>query len=255
MPQNVYDNAIFFERYSRLARSSQGLAGAPEWPTLAALLPPMKDLQILDLGCGFGWFGRWAIAAGARSVVGIDFSESMLGRARAETSDERIEYIRADLDVVDLDAASFDLVFSSLTLHYVKDLSALVRKVRRGLRGGGHFVFSVEHPILLAPTDPNWKTLDSGATVWPLDRYLEEGPRVVNWLVDGVVKEHRTVATYLNLLALNDYSIRRVEEWGPSPEQMQEHPDWVLERHRPYFLLVAAHGGQAGTSDSLSIRT
>ncbi len=245
MSQNVYDNPDFFERYARLARSTEGLAGAPEWPTLQSLLPPMDDLRVLDLGCGFGWFSRWARAAGARSVVGIDLSERMLARARAETSDSRIRYVRADLDTVDLEPARFDLVFSSLALHYLNDLPLLVGKIRRALRDNGHFVFSVEHPIFLAPSEPGWQTLRSGVQIWPLDRYLEEGPRVVNWLVDGVTKQHRTIATYLNVLAADGFAIRRIEEWGPSSEQIAEHPEWAVERNRPYFLLVAAQRRQA----------
>ena len=64
MPQNVYDNDDFFLRYSHLERSMRGLVGAPEWPTLRALLPAMAGLRVLDLGCGYGWFSRWALAAG-----------------------------------------------------------------------------------------------------------------------------------------------------------------------------------------------
>jgi len=244
MPQNIYDNLNFFERYSSLPRSKHGLDGAPEWPVLQSLLPTIRNLRVLDLGCGFGWFCRWAMAAGAQSVVGVDLSKNMLKRAKEATNDKSIEYVLADLDTIDFDAASYDLVFSSLTLHYVKDLPALFNKVFRSLAPKGRFVFSVEHPIILAPTDPSWKTLDSGIAVWPLDRYLDEGPRVVNWLVDGVVKEHRTVATYVNLLNLSGHSICRVEEWGPSLEQVQENPEWAVERNRPYFLLVAAQSNQ-----------
>lgn len=156
MSQNIYDNARFFECYSRLPRSRQGLDGAPEWSTLQTLLPPLDGLRVLDLGCGYGWFCRWAIAAGAQSVVGVDLSEKMLARAKADTHDERITYILGDLEAIDIEPAGYDLVFSSLTLHDIRDLSALVKTIRRGMSFGGRFVFSVEHPVLLAPTDPNW---------------------------------------------------------------------------------------------------
>jgi hypothetical protein len=39
MTQNIYDDAGFFDGYSRLPRSVEGLAGAPEWPTVQTLLP------------------------------------------------------------------------------------------------------------------------------------------------------------------------------------------------------------------------
>ncbi|MGH7038053.1 MAG: class I SAM-dependent methyltransferase, partial [Stellaceae bacterium] len=86
MTQNIYDDEGFFAGYSRLPRSVHGLDGAPEWPTLRALIPDLRDRAVLDLGCGFGWFCRWARQAGAASVLGIDVSEKMLARAKTETA-------------------------------------------------------------------------------------------------------------------------------------------------------------------------
>jgi len=76
MAQNIYDRPEFFEGYSRLGRSVEGLGGAPEWPALRAMLPDVEGLSIVDLGCGFGWFCRWARSHGAREVLGLDLSES-----------------------------------------------------------------------------------------------------------------------------------------------------------------------------------
>ena len=87
MTQNIYDNEEFFEGYSRLGRSVEGLDGAAEWPVLRALLPDLRGLDVLDLGCGFGWFCRWARQNGAADVLGIDVSERMLARSRATTQD------------------------------------------------------------------------------------------------------------------------------------------------------------------------
>ena len=60
MTQNIYDNESFFAVYSRLPRSVEGLDGAPEWPTLRAMLPEVSGRRAVDLGCGSGWFCRWA---------------------------------------------------------------------------------------------------------------------------------------------------------------------------------------------------
>lgn len=65
MTQNIYDNPDFFAGYATLARSVQGLDGAPEWPALCALLPDLNGKRIADLGCGYGWFCRYALEAGA----------------------------------------------------------------------------------------------------------------------------------------------------------------------------------------------
>src|SRR5215472_6239672 len=98
MTQNIYDKDEFFHAYSQLPRSQHGLQGAPEWPTLRAMLPNLSGLRILDLGCGYGWFCRWARANGAATVLGIDVSEKMLARARTDTNDSAITYQREDLE-------------------------------------------------------------------------------------------------------------------------------------------------------------
>jgi SAM-dependent methyltransferase len=240
MTQNIYDDDQFFAGYSGLPRSVEGLDGAPEWPALRALLPDLRGRNVLDLGCGFGWFCRWARQQGAAYVVGIDVSEKMLARARATSEDPAITYIRADMEQLDLPAASFDLVYSSLALHYVENLSDLISQVYHSLVPGGHLVFSVEHPIFTAPADPQWSLNTAGRKIWPLDGYLDEGPRSTDWLAKGVIKQHRTLATYFNMLIGIGFTVSYVEEWGPSDEQIAAHSNWADERQRPPFLLAAA---------------
>ncbi len=240
MTQNIYDQEDFFAGYSRLGRSVKGLEGAPEWPALRAMLPDMRGRRVVDLGCGFGWFCRFAREAGASSVLGLDLSEKMLARARAETTDPAIRYARADLEALDLDPGSIEFAYSSLTLHYLVNLKGLIETVRRALVPGGGFVFSVEHPIFTAPSVPGWVQGPGGRQVWPVDRYLDEGPRVTDWLAAGVVKQHRSIASYVTLLLEAGFALTAVREWGPSEEQIAAVPAWALERDRPPFLLVAA---------------
>jgi ubiquinone/menaquinone biosynthesis C-methylase UbiE len=240
MTQNIYDNDEFFAGYSRLPRSLQGLDGAPEWPALQALLPDLHGRQVLDLGCGFGWFCRWARENGAAGVLGIDVSEKMLERATATTPDAAVAYTRADMEQLELSAASFDLVYSSLALHYVANLDGLLSQVRRSLRAGGSLVFSVEHPIYTAPTDPHWLASEAGRKVWPVNAYLDEGPRSTDWLAKGVIKQHRTLATWVNQLLQSGFVLSHVAEWGPTVAQIATRPQLADERQRPPFLLVAA---------------
>jgi SAM-dependent methyltransferase len=240
MTQNIYDNEEFFEGYSRLGRSVGGLDGAPEWPALRALLPDLRGLKILDLGCGFGWFCRWARQNGAAYVLGVDVSERMLARSRAATQDTAITYTRGDMEDLDLPVESFDLVYSSLALHYIEDLNGLMSQAYRSLVPGGSFVFSVEHPIFTAPADPRWSLNAAGRKTWPVDSYLDEGPRSTDWLAKGVIKQHRTLGTYINMLLRLGFAITQVEEWGPTEEQISLRPNLADERQRPPFLLAAA---------------
>jgi ubiquinone/menaquinone biosynthesis C-methylase UbiE len=172
--------------------------------------------------------------------LGIDVSEKMLTRGRAATRDPMITYIRADLEHLELQAESVDVVYSSLALHYVENLSGLMSQAYRSLVPGGDLVFSVEHPIFTAPSQPNWSLNAAGRKIWPVDGYLHEGPRSTNWLAKGVIKQHRTLATYINMLIEIGFSISHIEEWGPTEEQIATQPNWADERQRPPFLLVAA---------------
>src|SRR5262249_32051548 len=136
MTQNIYDNDEFFAGYSRLPRSVEGLDGAPEWPALQAVLPDLRGQRALDLGGGVGWFCRWGREQGAAHIEGIDVSDKMLARARATTGDASIVYVMADLERLALRAANFDVVYSSLALHYIVDLERLLAEVHKTLVEG-----------------------------------------------------------------------------------------------------------------------
>jgi SAM-dependent methyltransferase len=240
LAQNVYDRPEFFDGYSRMDRSVRGLDGAPEWPAIQMLLPELRRKRVVDLGCGFGWFARWAMTQGAAQVLAVDLSENMLSRARAETADPGVRYLRADLESLELPEDTFDLAYSSLALHYVEGFGRLVGDVFQALVSGGRFVFSIEHPIFMASTSPGWLTTDDGGRTWPVDHYAIEGPRITDWLAKGVRKQHRTLGATLNSLIDAGFAIRRVVEWSPTPEQLAAQPSLADELDRPMMALVAA---------------
>lgn len=240
MAQNIYDKPEFFAGYSQLSRSVHGLAGAPEWPAIRALLPSLEGRRIVDLGCGFGWFARWAREQGAAHVIGFDLSENMIARAKADTGDPEIEYAITDLEYLKLPKASFDFAYSSLAFHYIVDFDRLVKAVHQALVPGSHFIFTIEHPIYMAPASPGWSIDSEGRKTWPVNRYSVEGPRTTDWLAKGVVKQHRTIGTTLNSLIGAGFTIRHVQEWSPTIDQVTANPDLAEELERPMMLLLSA---------------
>jgi ubiquinone/menaquinone biosynthesis C-methylase UbiE len=193
---------------------------------------------VLDLGYGFGAFARWAREMGAARVLGVDRSANML--AHVQTRDPGVTYALMDIAHLALPDAAFDLVYSALALHYIADFGAVCAAIRRLLVPGGRLVFSVEHPLFTAPSQPRWRTEPDGTKVWPLNAYLLEGQRVTEWITSGVVKYHRTVASYVNSLLAHGFQLVRLEEWGPTQEQIAAHPEWADAVQRPPFLLLAA---------------
>ncbi|MGG8469017.1 class I SAM-dependent DNA methyltransferase [Rahnella sp. PAMC25617] len=239
MTQNIYDDQAFFDGYAQLGRSQFGLDGAPEWPSLKALLPDMKNARVVDLGCGYGWFCRAAREMGADDVLGLDVSEKMLDKARSMTPDTVIRYERRDLETLTLPEASFNLAYSSLTLHYIDALPAMFRTVYQALEAGGHFVFSAEHPVYTAPSEPGWKLNGQGHKTWPVEGYQREGQRVTDWFAEGVIKQHRKLGTYINLLIEAGFVICHLDEWGPSAKQIAAYPDLAEEAERPMLFLMS----------------
>ncbi len=240
MAQNIYDSPDFFAGYSQLPRSVHGLEGAPEWPSIQTLLPDLAGRRVVDLGCGFGWFARWARRQGAASVLALDLSDNMLARARAETADPAIVYARADLEGLDLPAAGFDLAYSALAFHYIEDFPRLVRTVHQALVPGGHFVFTIEHPIYMAPARPGWIARPDGGKSWPVDGYAVEGPRVTDWLAPGVVKHHRRLGTTITALLEAGFTLRGLVEWHPTAAQIAARPTLADEMERPMMVLIGA---------------
>lgn len=242
MKQNIYDDPQFFERYSAMPRSLEGLRQAGEWHELRAMLQALKDKTVLDLGCGFGWHCRHAVEQGAAHVVGVDLSENMLRRAAEINGGPGIEYRRAAIEDIDFAPESFDLVLSSLALHYVRDLDAAFARVFSVLKSGGDFVFSIEHPVFTALDKQDWFYGEDGEILhWPLDNYQNEGVRHSNWMADDVVKYHRTVSGILNALLTSGFAITRLAEPRPDPALLAERPEMKQEDRRPIFLIVGAN--------------
>lgn len=238
--KNIYDNKDFFEKYNQMNRSQKGLAGAGEWSTLQPMLPDFDEKDVLDLGCVYGWHDRYAVDNGAKSVIGVDMSEKMLDMARSKTETKKITYMHDDITKVNFNQNQFDVVLSSLALHYVPSFDKVVQQVSRYLKPQGTFIFSVEHPIFTAQGREEWNYDNDGRIKdFPVDNYFYEGKRETDFLGETVVKYHKTLTTYLNGLLQNNFQITQVVEPMP-PKNMMNLLGMKDEMRRPMMLIVSA---------------
>ena len=67
MPQNIYDNPEFFAGYDHLRETGAGINEALEQPAIRSLLPDVRGMRVLDMGCGAGEMCRLLIEKGAKS--------------------------------------------------------------------------------------------------------------------------------------------------------------------------------------------
>ena len=246
MSQNVYDRPDFFKAYTeRIDRSEENIATDNAWSRLRPLLPEdVKGLDVIDFGCGSGWFCRWAKSQDANSVYGLDLSEKMLERAEGLTRGKYtgIEYHRADLDTLELSSehdGKYDLGVSLLALHYLVNLPTLAVLIHRVLKPGATFVFNVEHPIRTAPTNPRVvQDPETGEKVWSFKDYGNEGLRILNWLAPDIRKQHHTVMGYLSCFFNAGFDVTGFVEWVPTEDELTRGKATELDTLRPAFMMV-----------------
>ena len=120
-----------------------------ESPSLQSVLGDVKNLNIIDLACGDGFYARQFKAQGARRVVGVDLSPEMIGLARQSEQEQPLglEYVVSDAAQIQISSfqppMQADLVTAVFLLNYARtreQLLAFCKAAYNVLRPGGKFV-------------------------------------------------------------------------------------------------------------------
>ena len=138
--------------------------------------------------------------------------------------------------------AAFDLVVSSLALHYVAELGTVLGLVHRTLIPGGRFVFSVEHPVITSCAR-GWRTPERQD--WIVDDYFVVGPRQTSWLGGEVIRHHRTVEGYFGVMQEAGFVVDRLRESHPRREWFTDEAEYERRKRIPLFLFLAGHKPEA----------
>ncbi|MBL7255257.1 class I SAM-dependent methyltransferase [Paractinoplanes lichenicola] len=225
-------------RYDAVADFYDAGFSDPRDPVLTTVLDhlgPARGRRVLDLACGHGRVTRELARQGA-TAVGVDLSGALLDKARAQEQAEPlgVAYVHADAaDATELKDESFDAVVCNFGLADIDDLDGAAATVRRVLRPGGLFVFSILHPCFAGTA------LVAGT--WPADQsYYDEG----FWVADNqsaalrrqVGANHRTLSTYVNTLSRHDLLLTATSE--PSPPAAWRTDDRRDAARLPVFLVA-----------------
>lgn len=219
--QNIYNNKKFFEEYQSLRKNDLSANELIEIPQLFELIGDVTNLSILDLGCGTGKHDRKLIEMGAKKVIGIDLSNNMINEAIKNSNSDKIEYKIMSMNDIDQLDEKFDMIVSSLAIHYIEDYDGLCQKVYNSLVNGGRFIFSYGHPM------------DSCAI---LDDYNNEGKRVSHWFVDGVETYHRNMSHLVNRLINAGFKLEQMEESYVTDEIVKLKPKYIEQRDHSYYV-------------------
>ncbi|MCR9246349.1 MAG: class I SAM-dependent methyltransferase [bacterium] len=220
-------------------------------PFLLEWCEPVADRDVLDLGCGEGYFARHLKQRGARTILGVDVSPEMISSAkeREQTENLGIEYVTGSADnLTDFGESSFDLVVAVFLFNYLnlEQTQHTICEIYRVLRPGGRFVFAVPHPALAflgekqAPFyfEPKEHGYYSGRDV------QFEGEI---WRRDGksvpVRSVHKTFEDYMSALADAGFDrMPLIAELHVTEEHLELDPEWFGPlRDKPLHLAFQLH--------------
>jgi ubiquinone/menaquinone biosynthesis C-methylase UbiE len=233
-------------------------------PAFLAMLPPVKGLAGLDIGCGEGANTRGLARAGAR-MTALDLSETFVRHALAEERREPlgIAYHVASALELPFGDDTFDFATAFMCLMDMPDSGAALREACRVVKPGGFFQFSITHPCTDTPHRRNLRD-DSGRTrALEIGRYFEQPEGwVEEWLFKAAPPElratlrpfrvprfHRTLSSWMNGVVDAGWAIERVEEPTASDETVATCPHVQDTQVAPYFLHVRCRKG-AGAIDT-----
>jgi SAM-dependent methyltransferase len=120
------------------------------------ILPDVEGLDVLDLGCGTGYWCAWLARMGARPV-GLDVSEAQLETARALQREHGLEFplVHASAEATSLPDRSFDLAFSEYGAAIWCDPYAWIPEAHRLLRPGGRLIFLCNSVLMMLCSPPS----------------------------------------------------------------------------------------------------
>lgn len=200
----------------------------------ARLLGDVAGHRVLEVGCGAGQCGRWLLSQGA-SVAAFDLSYRQLQHSRRidEQTGASLPVVQADAEILPFLDDSFDLACSAFgALPFVADAGAVLAEVRRVLRPGGRFVFSVSHPVRWAfPDDPGPHGLTADRSYFDRAPYVE----LSDGGVPAYVEHHRTLGDWVGLIAASGFALTGLvePEWPEGHEGVWGGWSPLRGRHLP----------------------
>ena len=120
------------------------------------ILPDVRGLDVVDLGCGTGYWCAWFARLGA-SPVGLDVSEAQLETARELQREHGLDFplVHASAEDPPFPAGSFDLAFSEYGAAIWCDPYVWIPQAYRLLRPGGRLIFLCNAVLAMLTAPPS----------------------------------------------------------------------------------------------------
>ncbi len=219
-------------------------------PAFLALLPDVRGLRGLDIGCGEG-HNTGLVARRCAHMSGIDVAPSFV-RLAHEARCPASAFATASAVELPFADATFDFATAFMSLMDIPETERAIVEAYRVLRPGGFLQFSIAHPCSDTPHRRNLRGEDGQTYAIEIGGYFERlDGRIDEWLFGAapdhakrglrkfrIPRFHRPLCEWLNLTVAAGFAIERVQEPTADEETVAARPELQDTQIAPYFLHV-----------------
>ena len=217
------------------------------------MLPDVRGLAGLDIGCGEGHNTRLLADRGAR-MTALDVSRVFIGHAADEERRARrhIRYLHASAAAVPFRDAALDFATGFMSFSDIPAVGGVLSEVFRALRPGGFLQFSIEHPCFVPAHRRHLRDAEGRTYAFEVGQYFTRLEGEISEWVFSAAPPHlragvrpfriprftRTLGEWINLLIDTGFTIERCVEPRPSDETVASYPKLQDAQVVAYFLLL-----------------
>ncbi|MBI5530045.1 MAG: class I SAM-dependent methyltransferase [Candidatus Doudnabacteria bacterium] len=190
-------------------------------PNLLRLLNISPGENIIDIGCGQGYFSRELAKAGAK-VLGVDIGAELISLAKTQSGKNESYLVLSAEKLNGIADNRFDAAICILALQNMKNLPAAIGEMSRVLKPGGRAVLVLNHPTFRVPGASNWDYDEKQKVQYRrIDGYMSEITQAVD-MTQGVKEMrnkkftysfHHPLQVYFKAFYKSGLVVSRLEEW------------------------------------------